>query len=81
MSTVWPSQEVLYCEACVYESTILLFLAPACIAHPGSILLHDYWAVYDLPSDIPSAISPTAIYVLPDSIPIQAARVPYTTAM
>jgi len=26
---------------------------PTCIAHPGAILLHDYWAVYDSPSDLP----------------------------
>jgi len=29
--------------------TILSFAAPTCIAHPGAILLHDYWAVYDPP--------------------------------
>ena len=40
-------------EAVVQESTILSFPAPTCIAHPGAILLHDYWAVYDSPSDLP----------------------------
>ena len=43
----------LYFEAFVHESTILSFPAPACIFHPGAILLHDYWAVYDPPSDLP----------------------------
>ena len=38
-----------YFEAFVHESTILSFPAPTCIAHPGAILLHDYWAVYDPP--------------------------------
>jgi len=41
-----------YFEAFVYESTILSFPAPTCIVYPGAILLHDYWAVYDLPSDL-----------------------------
>ena len=37
-------------EACVNESIILLCPPPTCIARPGTILLHDYWAVYDSPS-------------------------------
>jgi len=36
----------------VHESTILSCPPPTCIAHPGAMLLHDYWAVYDPPSDI-----------------------------
>ena len=40
-------------EAVVHESTILSFAPPTCIAHPGAILLHDYWTVYNFPSDPP----------------------------
>ena len=36
---------LFYFEASVHESTILSFPAPTCIAHPGAVLLHDYWAV------------------------------------
>ena len=39
-----------YCV--VHESTILLFLPPTCIAHPGAVLLHNYWAVYDFHSGL-----------------------------
>jgi len=42
----------VYFEAVVHESTILSFAPPTCIAHPGAILLHDYWTVYDSPSDL-----------------------------
>jgi len=42
-----------YFEAVAHESTILSFPPPTCIAHPGAILLHDYWTVYDSPSDLP----------------------------
>jgi len=34
-----------YVEAFVYESIILEFPPPTCIAHPGAILLHDDWTV------------------------------------
>jgi len=37
----------------VHESTILSFPPPACIAHPGAILLHGYWTVYDSRSGLP----------------------------
>jgi len=40
-------------EAIVHESTIRPFPPPTCIGHPGAILLHDYWTVYDSPSDLP----------------------------
>ena len=43
----------VYFEALVQDSTILSFPAPTCIAHRGAILLHDDWAVYDSPSDLP----------------------------
>jgi len=33
----------------VHESIILSFPPPICIARPGAILLHNYWAVYDSP--------------------------------
>ena len=26
---------------------------PTCIVHPGAVLLHDYWTVYDSPPDLP----------------------------
>jgi len=35
----------VYFEAVVNKSTIRPFSLPTCIAHPGSILLHDYWTV------------------------------------
>jgi len=41
----------VYFEAVVHESTILSSPPPTCIAHPGAIRLHDYWTVYDSPSD------------------------------
>jgi len=40
-------------EAVVHESIIISFPPPTCIAHPGAILLHDYWTVYDSDSDLP----------------------------
>ena len=43
----------VYFEAVVHESTILSPPPPTCIAHPGAILLHEYWTVYDLPSGPP----------------------------
>jgi len=36
----------------VHDSTILSFPPPTCIAYPGAILSHDYWTVYDSPSDL-----------------------------
>jgi len=44
----------IYVEAVVHASTILSFPPPTCISHLGAILLHDYWAVYDSPSNLPS---------------------------
>jgi len=44
----------IYSTAVVYKSTILSFPPPTCIAHPGAILLHDYWTVYDSLFDLPS---------------------------
>ena len=43
---------VFSCETVVHESTMRSFSTPTCIAHPGAILLHDYWAVYDSPSEL-----------------------------
>jgi len=43
----------VYFEAVVNESTILSFPPHTCIAHPGAIRLHDYWTVYNSPSDLP----------------------------
>jgi len=36
----------------VHELTIRSFSPPACIAHPGARLLHDYWAAFDSPSEL-----------------------------
>jgi len=44
---------LFYFEAAVHESTLLSFPPPTYIAHPGAILLHDYWAVYDFLSGLP----------------------------
>jgi len=41
----------VYFEAAVHESTIRSLPPPTCIAHPGAIRLHDYWIVYESPSD------------------------------
>jgi len=43
----------VYFEAVLHESTIFSFSPPTYNAHPGAILLHDYWTVYDSPSDLP----------------------------
>jgi len=43
----------VYLEGVAHESAILLFPPHSRIAHPGAILLHDYWTVYDSPSDLP----------------------------
>jgi len=40
-------------EAFMHEPTTPSLPPPACIAHLGAILLHDYWTVYDSPSDLP----------------------------
>jgi len=54
-------------EAIVHQSTILSFPPPTCIAHPGAILLHDYWTVQDsLPTSRLYAIHHT-ILVIPIS--------------
>ena len=54
-------------EAVVHKSTILsappsLFALPC----PSAILLHDYWTVYDSPSDLPFvyAIHQTILVIL-----------------
>jgi len=36
----------------MHESTILSFLPPTCIAHPGAALLHDSWTENDAPSEL-----------------------------
>jgi len=40
-------------KALLWESIILSSPPPTCIAHPGAIVLHEYWTVYDSPSDLP----------------------------
>jgi len=43
-------QIFIYFEAVVQEATIRSFPPPTCISrHPGAILLHDYWTVYNPP--------------------------------
>ena len=42
---------LFYFEAVVHESIILLLPPPTCIAHTIAILLHDYCAIYDPPSE------------------------------
>jgi len=44
---------LLYLEALVHESTILLLPPSTCIAGTIAILLHDYCAIYDAPRDPP----------------------------
>ena len=36
----------------MHESTICSSPPPTCIAHPGAIQLHNYWAVFDSPSEL-----------------------------
>jgi len=36
-----------------FEARVQSFPAPTCIVHPAAILLHDYWALCDPPSDLP----------------------------
>ena len=43
----------VYIEAVGHESTTRSPPPPTCFAHPGALLLHDYWTVYDSPSDLP----------------------------
>jgi len=43
---IWPSQDIVYFEAVVHESTTLSSPLPTCIAHTVAIRLHDYWAIY-----------------------------------
>ena len=43
----------VYFEAVLHESTILSFPPPTCISHPGAIQPHDYWTIYDSPSNLP----------------------------
>jgi len=43
----------LYFEAFVHESIIHLVPPPTCISHTVATLMHDYWAVYEPPSDLP----------------------------
>jgi len=42
----------VYLDADVHESTIRSLPRPPAFAHPSAILLHDYWAIYDFPSDL-----------------------------
>jgi len=42
-----------YFEAFVHESIILSFPSPTCIGHTVAIQMHNYWAVYEPPSDLP----------------------------
>ena len=62
VTTPPPSSHPTSTEASEHESTILSFPTPTCIAHPGAILLHDYWAVSAPTSDIPF------VYHTPDTI-------------
>jgi len=42
-----------YFKSFVHESVVLSFPPTTYIAYPGAIPLHDYWTVYDSPSDLP----------------------------
>jgi len=48
-----PYTKFVYFKTGVHESTILSPPPPTCTTYPGAILLHDYWTVYDSPSDLP----------------------------
>jgi len=66
-----------YFEAFVHESTILSFHAPTCIAHPGAILFHDCWAVYDPPPTSRLYIIHRTILVITISCKGQGFLAPY----
>jgi len=42
----------VYFEAVVHKPIIISFTPPTCNSHPGAVLLHGYWTVYDSPSDL-----------------------------
>jgi len=47
-----PLQDIVLLRGC-FARINHPFIPPTCIAHPGAIRLHDYWAVYDFPSGLP----------------------------
>jgi len=53
--TTPPSTSLLYAivSSFVHESIVLAFFWLSCIAHTVALLLHDYWAIYDPPLDLP----------------------------
>ena len=54
VKAIWPLQDIRLLRGCCTRiDHTLLFPPPICIAHPGAIVLQDYWALYDSPSDFP----------------------------
>jgi len=50
---VWPLQDIRSLRVVCARSNVLSLPPPTCIAHNVAIRLHDYWAIYDLPSTSP----------------------------
>jgi len=55
-SRIGLHKRLYFCETVMHESTIRSFPPPTCIARPDAIVLHDYWAVYDSPSELSSSV-------------------------
>jgi len=49
----WPLQDIRLLRGCCARINHPCIPPPICIAHPGAILLHDYWTVLDSPPDLP----------------------------
>jgi len=49
----WPLQDIRLLRSCRALLNHPFIPPPTCIAHPGAILLHNYWTVCDFPSDHP----------------------------
>jgi len=48
----WPVQDMCLLRGYCARNNHVFTPPPTCIAHPGTLLSHDYWTVYDSPSDL-----------------------------
>ena len=61
-SPPWPLQDIRSLQSFLALVNPPGIAPPACIAHTIAILLHDFWAIYDLPSRPPFGMSYTILY-------------------